>query len=474
MKFIKDIIGEKRGRAQPGGYAPEPGPACPPGPDAMTAFFTDTGSGADEPQPPLRLDDGYLTGGLPEDGPALPEEGAEADGSGAMAAEALEDAGAGALADEAAADPAARTPDEQAIAAFFAREQAQPAEAATAAEPKDEPEDKTEAWVEALAGDADDLEEFQDNAPDTLPDELAGGLGGSADFSRLDRLEAPETDGNGRKPYRIFTRRLKNETGQSAEDGTEEAAAAPAAAERMPEQSPEPGLRPDLDRKEMRRAGALSGLARSAPSAPPQSVAEAPPSVPAAEAVAVSAEDSAEAAAAAPPIDVPAPSIGRGASRAGRVKTRLLGFNPGQAAGNDPFSRKPEDTAPGYTQFPAGWLAIVKGPGRGAAFTLFSGVTVIGRGEDQTVRLDFGDNSISRDNHAAIAYDPEQKSFYIGHGGKANLVRRNGRPVLSTEELSAGDEIRIGETTLRFVPLCGADFGWDQPQQSDAGHAAAR
>ncbi|MBY6068933.1 FHA domain-containing protein [Leisingera aquaemixtae] len=164
--------------------------------------------------------------------------------------------------------------------------------------------------------------------------------------------------------------------------------------------------------------------------------------------------------------------MGRGASRAGRVKTRLLGFSPAQAPGSDPFSRSAEGAAPGYTQFPVGWLAVVQGPGRGAAFTLFSGVSVIGRGEDQTVRLDFGDNSISRDNHAAIAYDPEQKSFYIGHGGKANLVRRNGRPVLSTEELAAGDVIRIGETTLRFVPLCGADFGWDQPQQRDGSHAA--
>ncbi|MBQ4825870.1 FHA domain-containing protein [Leisingera sp. HS039] len=173
-------------------------------------------------------------------------------------------------------------------------------------------------------------------------------------------------------------------------------------------------------------------------------------------------------------IDVPAPSMGRGASRAGRVKTRLLGFSPAQTEDSDPFARSQKDTAPGYTRFPVGWLAIVQGPGRGAAFTLFSGVTVIGRGADQTVRLDFGDNSISRDNHAAIAYDPEQKAFYIGHGGKANLVRRNNRPVLSTETLSAGDVIRIGETTLRFVPLCGADFGWDQPQPSDTDHAVHR
>ncbi|WP_238704998.1 FHA domain-containing protein [Parasedimentitalea marina] len=172
------------------------------------------------------------------------------------------------------------------------------------------------------------------------------------------------------------------------------------------------------------------------------------------------------------PLDVPSPAMGRGSSKAGRVKTRLLGFNPGQAAGADPFARKGDAPDTAYTQFPVGWLAVVSGPGRGATFTLFNGVTIIGRGEDQTVRLDFGDNSISRSNHAAIAFDPEQNNFFIGHGGKANLVRRNDRPVLSTEELAIGDLIRIGETTLRFVPLCGPEFGWNQTPQSEAGHAS--
>ena len=172
------------------------------------------------------------------------------------------------------------------------------------------------------------------------------------------------------------------------------------------------------------------------------------------------------------PIDVPPPAMGRGSSRAGRVKTRLLGFNPGQATGSDPFARNTETTASEYTQFPVGWLAVVKGPGRGATFTLYSGVTNIGRGEDQTLRLDFGDNSISRSNHAAIAFDAEQNNFFIGHGGKANLVRLNNRPVLSTEELGSGDLIRIGETTLRFVPLCGGDFGWNEAEQNGTGHVS--
>ena len=101
-----------------------------------------------------------------------------------------------------------------------------------------------------------------------------------------------------------------------------------------------------------------------------------------------------------------------------------------------------------------------------------NGVAQIGRGEGQSVRLDFGDNSISRENHAAIAYDPEQRKFYLGHGGKANLVRLNNRPVLSTEELENGNLIRIGETTIRFVALCGSGFDWSAKEQGGLKHAS--
>lgn len=169
-----------------------------------------------------------------------------------------------------------------------------------------------------------------------------------------------------------------------------------------------------------------------------------------------------ESVAPAAPVDVPAPALGRGSARAGRVKTRLLGFSPTQVGQSDPFAQGTQSQNGEYTSFPVGWLVVVNGPGKGAAFTLFNGVSMIGRGDNQTVRLDFGDNSISRENHAAIAFDPEQSEFFIGHGGKANLVRRNNRPVLATEELGAGDLIRIGETTLRFVPLCGPDFSWNE------------
>ncbi|MEO1138471.1 MAG: FHA domain-containing protein [Pseudomonadota bacterium] len=170
-------------------------------------------------------------------------------------------------------------------------------------------------------------------------------------------------------------------------------------------------------------------------------------------------------------VEVPQPAVGRGASRHGRVKTRLLGFNTAMETETDPITDNGKASAAPYTSFPVGWLIVIAGDGRGSAFTLFNGVSTIGRGEDQTIRLDFGDNSISRENHASIAYDPQQRNFFIGHGGKANIVRRNDRPVLSTEEMAAGDHITIGETTMRFVPFCCPEFSWEQEKETDQAYA---
>lgn len=148
--------------------------------------------------------------------------------------------------------------------------------------------------------------------------------------------------------------------------------------------------------------------------------------------------------------------------RSGRVKTRLIGFDKsnGDMVDIADFDKKEEKPVARGPLFPVGWMVITSGPGRGETFNLSSGVSQIGREDGQAIQLDFGDNSISRSNHASIAFDDEQQSFYIGHGGKSNLVRLNGKPLLSTEALKNGDEIRIGETTLRLVALCGEDFSW--------------
>lgn len=164
---------------------------------------------------------------------------------------------------------------------------------------------------------------------------------------------------------------------------------------------------------------------------------------------------------ASPSMADPAPS--RASARQRRTKTRLIGFEKSDGNVVDAFSQMPaaaeEEPAPKVT-FPVGWILVVKGPGRGESFPLINGLSSIGRAVDQTVALKFGDASISRQGHAAIVYDNESRTFTLGHGNKANIVRLNDQPLISKEQVKNGDIIRIGETTLRLVTLCGDDFDW--------------
>lgn len=150
----------------------------------------------------------------------------------------------------------------------------------------------------------------------------------------------------------------------------------------------------------------------------------------------------------------------RSPARSRRTKTRLIGFEKSDGDVVDLFDDAPKATPTNSVKFPVGWIVVTEGPGRGESFSLLAGMSQIGRGEDQAIKLDFGDNSISRSNHAAIVYDPNTKEFLLGHGGKSNLVRLNDKPLISNEALSTGDIIRIGETVLRFVALCDKSFNW--------------
>jgi hypothetical protein len=224
-------------------------------------------------------------------------------------------------------------------------------------------------------------------------------------------------------------------------------------------------------------ASPLMGAAPSA--APAASVAAAPARTPAPTATPapMPAPMTSPAPAVAPAAlqaGVPSPALAPDATRrpGGRVRTRLLGFHSADDLAPDPMAAGPVARPAGPAQFPVGWVVVIDGPGRGAAFTLAAGVSSIGRDETQAIQLDFGDTAISRQMHAAVAYDPETRGFFLGHGGKSNIVRLNGRPVLSTEDLKDGDVIRIGETTLKLVAFCGRNFDWaDGARDADGDRA---
>ncbi len=107
------------------------------------------------------------------------------------------------------------------------------------------------------------------------------------------------------------------------------------------------------------------------------------------------------------------------------------------------------------------WVVVIQGHGRGKSLQLGYGMNTIGRGQNVRVCLDFGDEAISRSApHAIITYDPRGRKFYLQHSDGKNLTYLNDEPILVPTQLTGGEDILLGQTVLRFIPLCGENFDW--------------
>jgi len=107
-----------------------------------------------------------------------------------------------------------------------------------------------------------------------------------------------------------------------------------------------------------------------------------------------------------------------------------------------------------------GWLVIIDGPGRGKSIEMGFGMNIIGRSKSNRIALDYGDTQISGEDHFRIAYDGQNSNFHLIPGRGTNLVYVGGSPLLNPTELTAGAEMTVGSTTMRFVPLCTDEWNW--------------
>jgi hypothetical protein len=107
-----------------------------------------------------------------------------------------------------------------------------------------------------------------------------------------------------------------------------------------------------------------------------------------------------------------------------------------------------------------GWLVVVGGPGAGKDRRIYPGMNWIGRDPGMDIPLDFGDPGISSREHAVIIYDVETNGFYLKHEKGRNLTRLNERRVTGETVLKTHDRIRINDTEMLFIPLCGGRFQW--------------
>ena len=149
----------------------------------------------------------------------------------------------------------------------------------------------------------------------------------------------------------------------------------------------------------------------------------------------------------------------RPASDAGR--TRAAGTTPPPGLGRDPGeTRHVWASRMGGVDPVVGWLVCVEGPDRGRDYRLHSERNFIGRAPSMDIAIT-GDDSISRDNHAVISYNPKKHSYRLAPGDSRGLVYLNDEEVLGAMEIKPYDRIELGKTVLLFIPFCGERFTWE-------------
>lgn len=106
-----------------------------------------------------------------------------------------------------------------------------------------------------------------------------------------------------------------------------------------------------------------------------------------------------------------------------------------------------------------GWLICTEGPDRGRDYRLHEEKNFIGRSSAMDIAIT-GDESISRDKHAAVAFDPKKNTFWLLPGEASGLVYLNDQLVNAPASLKVRDVIELGKTKLMFWPLCDDKFQW--------------
>jgi hypothetical protein len=111
-----------------------------------------------------------------------------------------------------------------------------------------------------------------------------------------------------------------------------------------------------------------------------------------------------------------------------------------------------------------GWLVCIEGVDQGRDYRLHSERNFIGRSEKMDVCIR-GDETISRENHAVISFNPRNYTFKLQPGEGRGLVYLNGDDIDVPVSLKPYDVIELGQTKLMFIPFCGENFKWEEKSE---------
>lgn len=106
-----------------------------------------------------------------------------------------------------------------------------------------------------------------------------------------------------------------------------------------------------------------------------------------------------------------------------------------------------------------GWLVCLAGPDRGRDFRLHAEKNFIGRSPLMDVCV-AADESVSRDRHALVIFDPRKQAFWAVPGDASGLVYLNGDIVHAPTQMKTDDVLEMGQTKLVLVPFCGDKYSW--------------
>ena len=108
-----------------------------------------------------------------------------------------------------------------------------------------------------------------------------------------------------------------------------------------------------------------------------------------------------------------------------------------------------------------GWFVCLTGPDRGRDFRLHAEKNFVGRSPLMDVCL-AGDESVSRDRHALVIFDPKKQVFWAMPGEASGLVYLNGDIVHSPVQMRRDDVLEVGQTKLVLIPFCGEKYSWSR------------
>jgi len=106
-----------------------------------------------------------------------------------------------------------------------------------------------------------------------------------------------------------------------------------------------------------------------------------------------------------------------------------------------------------------GWLVCLEGPDRGRDFRLHGEKNYIGRSPQMDVCVP-GDETISREKHGVVIFDPKKHVFWVLPGDASGLVYLNGDIVHTPTQLKRDDVLEVGQTKLVLIPFSGDQYNW--------------